>query len=113
MSIDRRPKSVTGGEAAARPAKPNPCVENRESEDERPSAGQLLFGAQEISQFLFGSTAHRRRVYHLADKHGLPVFHIGSTICARERHLAMWLDEKDGDAAENGGDPSSSPRCGP
>lgn len=79
---------------------------------QRRSMGQLPFGAQEISRFPFGSAAHRRPVYHLADNYGLSVFHIGSTICARERHLTMWLAEKDGEAGQVAVD-TPSPRCGP
>jgi len=61
----------------------------------------LLFGAFAISQFVFGDKGQRRRVYHLAEKHGLPVFYIGSTICARRSRLRAWLDEKD---QHSGGD---------
>lgn len=55
----------------------------------------LLFGAIAISLFVFGDKEQRRRIYHLAEKHGLPVFYIGSTICARRSRLRAWLDEKD------------------
>lgn len=57
--------------------------------------GDLLFGAEEIAIFLFSSADHRRRVYHLAEKHGLPVFRIGSTLCARRERLLAWLDAKE------------------
>jgi hypothetical protein len=57
--------------------------------------GSLLFGAEEISIFLFSSAEHRRRVYHLAEKHGLPVFRIGSTLCARRERLRKWLEAKE------------------
>jgi hypothetical protein len=57
--------------------------------------GDLLFGAEEIAVFLFSSADHRRRVYHLAEKHGLPVFRIGSTLCARRERLREWLQAKE------------------
>jgi hypothetical protein len=57
--------------------------------------GDLLFGAEEIAVFLFSSADHRRRVYHLAEKHGLPVFRIGSTLCARRERLRRWLEAKE------------------
>ena len=63
----------------------------------------LLFGAFAISHFVFGDKGQRRRVYHLAEKHGLPVFYIGSTICARRSRLRAWLDEKDCGSRESDG----------
>jgi hypothetical protein len=53
-----------------------------------PSDADLLFGAEAISLFLFNDPKLRRRVYHLAEKHGLPKFYIGSTICARRSRLS-------------------------
>lgn len=63
--------------------------------DEDDTGGGLLFGAEEISLFLFSSPDHRRRIYHLAEKHDLPVFRIGSTLCARRRRLRLWLDHRE------------------
>ena len=91
--------------------RPNPAVDNGDPEATRRLSGQLLFGAQDISEFLFGNSAHRRRVYHLADKHGLPVFHVGSTICALEHNLTRWLAEKGDGAADTTIEPSSRGRA--
>jgi hypothetical protein len=55
----------------------------------------LLFGAQEISMFMFKDPRLRRRIYHLAEQHGLPKFYIGSTICARRSRIIEWLNAKD------------------
>ena len=32
-----------------------------------------------------------RQVYHLADKHGLPTFKIGRTVCARRSDVRAWI----------------------
>jgi hypothetical protein len=40
-------------------------------------AGDMLYGAEAIAEFLFGDRKHRRRVYNLVDAKGLPVFRIG------------------------------------
>jgi hypothetical protein len=66
------------------------------------TGGDLLFGAEEIALFLFSSPDHRRRVYHLAEKHDLPTFRIGSTLCARRRRLRQWLDAKEDGEQETG-----------
>ena len=60
-----------------------------------PIDADLLFGAQEISLFMFKNPKLRRRVYHLAEQHGLPKFYIGSTICSRRSRIIEWLNAKD------------------
>jgi hypothetical protein len=103
MTDDRKRNSLRETEAAGHPGGAGRGLEERAANGEQaterplPTKGLVLFGAHEISQFLFGSAAHRRRVYHLAEKHGLPVFHIGSTICARDVRITEWLAEKGGD----------------
>ena len=54
-------------------------------------APDLLRGAYEISEFLFGSRGERRKVFHLAETSRLPVFRLGSTICARRSVLMEWI----------------------
>ena len=51
----------------------------------------LLNGADEISKFLFGSNASRRKVYYLASHTRIPVFRIGSVLCARRSVLLNWI----------------------
>jgi hypothetical protein len=51
----------------------------------------LLNGADEIAKFLFGSNASRRRVYYLASHTRIPVFRIGSVLCARRSVLLNWI----------------------
>ncbi|MGC8535509.1 MAG: hypothetical protein ACP5QR_08230 [Rhizomicrobium sp.] len=45
----------------------------------------LLRGAEEIATFIFGERGSRRKIYYLAETSHLPVFRLGSTLCARRR----------------------------
>ena len=58
-------------------------------------AQDLLRGAEEIAAFLFGSKAQRRKVYHLAETSRLPVFRLGSVLCARRSVLMTWIAEQE------------------
>ena len=53
-------------------------------------------GAAAISTFMFGAAYERRRVYWLADTGQLPVFRIGSILCARKSSIlkAVELHER-------------------
>ena len=55
----------------------------------------LLRGAAEIAEFLFGSPNLRRRVYHLAASSNVPVWKLGSTLCARRSTLKLWIAEQE------------------
>jgi hypothetical protein len=72
-----------------------------------PLAGDMLEGAEEIGEFLFGDdpepTARRhrlRRVYRLTSEvrpaDQLPVFRIGSLLFARRSTLMRWITEREG-----------------
>lgn len=54
-------------------------------------AGDILRGADEIAKFLFGERASRRKVYYLAECTRIPVFHLGSVLCARRSVLLNWI----------------------
>lgn len=54
-------------------------------------APDLLRGAEEISEFLFGTRNQRRKVYHLAETSKLPLFRLGSLLCARRSVLMDWI----------------------
>ena len=67
-------------------------------------AQDLLHGAEEIGGFLWGSrnTKVRRRVYHLAATSNLPVFKLGSMLCARKSVLLKWVKaQEERHAGEN------------
>jgi hypothetical protein len=56
-------------------------------------ADDLLHGADEIAEFIFGKKQKngRRKVYYLAETSRLPVFRIGSVLCARRSVLLQWI----------------------
>lgn len=58
-------------------------------------APDLLRGADEISEFLFGTRSVRRKVYHLAETSRLPVFKLGSLLYARRSVLLDWIAEQE------------------
>jgi len=66
------------------------------SEDEGELAKDMLRGAEELAQFLFGDREQRRKVYHLAATSNLPVFKLGSMICARKSVLLRWIEGQEG-----------------
>ena len=52
----------------------------------------LLIGADEIAEFLFGDRKQRRRVYYLAARSNLPIFRLKSQLCARKSILIKWIE---------------------
>ncbi len=48
-------------------------------------ANDLLRGADQIADYLFGDPGLRRKVYYLAETSRLPVFRLGSRLCAAPR----------------------------
>jgi len=57
----------------------------------QPLADDILRGANEIAKFLFGERASRRKVYYLAECTRIPVFRLGSVLCARRSVLLNWI----------------------
>jgi hypothetical protein len=55
----------------------------------------LLRGAAEIAAFLLGSRDQRRTIYYLATYSNLPVFKIGSTLCARKSVILKWVEQQE------------------
>jgi hypothetical protein len=71
------------------------------TEHDQEFARDLLRGAEEIAQFLYGDPELRRKVYHLVATN-LPVFKLGSMICARKSVLLKWgKDQEKCHAGEN------------
>ena len=54
-------------------------------------ADDLLRGADEIAEFVFGDPKGRRKIYYLAECSRIPVFRIGSVLCARRSVLLEWI----------------------
>ncbi len=55
----------------------------------------LLRGADEIAMFLFGKPGGRRKVYYLAAHSRLPVFRLGTVLCARRSVLLHWIEAQE------------------
>ena len=55
-------------------------------------ADDLLMGAAAISTFMFGAADQRRRIYWMADVGQLPVFRIGSILCARKSSILKTVE---------------------
>jgi len=72
------------------------------SGSEEDLATDILRGADELAQFLFGSRDQRRKVYHLAATSNLPVFKLGSMICARKSILLKWIIEQENRHTDKG-----------
>ncbi len=64
----------------------------------------LLCGADEISEFIFGDPKYRRRVYYLAERSKLPIFRLRSQLCARKSSLLKFVEEQE---TRHAGHPSS------
>lgn len=58
-------------------------------------AKDMLRGAEEIAEFLYGDVEQRRKVYHLVATSHLPVFKLGSMICARKSILLRWVENQE------------------
>lgn len=58
-------------------------------------ADDLLKGADKISEFLYGDMNHRRKVYHLAETSRIPIFRLGSVLCARRSVILAWVAQQE------------------
>jgi hypothetical protein len=79
---------------------PEPTAYESPAESTAPDprlADDLLRGADAIATFVFGSPAHRRKVYYYASdaKFRMPVFRIGTIICARKSTLIEWIERQE------------------
>jgi hypothetical protein len=66
-------------------------------------ADDLLRGADEIARFIFGERGSRRKVYYLAECTKLPVFRLGSVLCARRSVLLNWIGGQESRVSPPGG----------
>lgn len=58
-------------------------------------AGDILYGADTIAEFVYGSKIHRRKVYNLIETNRLPHFRLGMIICSRKSVLLAWIAEQE------------------
>lgn len=58
-------------------------------------ADDILRGADEIAEFIFGDRASRRKVYYLAECTRLPVFRLGAVLCARRSTLIRYIETQE------------------
>jgi hypothetical protein len=65
------------------------------SEHDQEFAKDLLRGAEEIAEFLYGDGKLRRRVYHLIATSNLPVFKLGAMLCGRKSVLIQWVRDQE------------------
>jgi hypothetical protein len=65
-------------------------------------ADDILRGADEIAEFLFGDKTSRRKVYYLAECTKLPIFRLGSVLCARRSVLLNWISGQENRGAHHG-----------
>jgi hypothetical protein len=56
-----------------------------------PPGSDILRGAAEIAEFLYGDRQHRRKVYNLVERGLLPHFKLGAAICSRKSVLLEWI----------------------
>jgi hypothetical protein len=68
---------------------------NSRCTDQRPLSVQRIWptidAIEPSTLFLFGDRGSRRKVYYLAECSRLPVFRLGSVLCARKSVLLQWI----------------------
>lgn len=61
----------------------------------------LLHGADDIAEFLYGDRKYRRRVYHLVETRQIPVFRLGGRLTARRSTLVHAFEKLEGAACSS------------
>jgi hypothetical protein len=69
----------------------SPVPDRSDASRSVPLSGDILYGAEKITIFVFGDRRHRRRVYNFVERAALPTFRIGMNICARQSVLLEWI----------------------
>ena len=65
--------------------------------DDSSLSSDLLRGADAIAAFLGAS---RRQIYHLVNSGHLPVFRMGTKLCARKSRLLSWIEDQENDCSK-------------
>lgn len=67
-------------------------------------AGDILYGADQIAEFLYGDKRQRRKIYRLVDSAQryhlegfprFPHFRLGASICSRKSTLLKWVAQQE------------------
>jgi hypothetical protein len=66
-------------------------VTSSRKQSESSLAGDILYGAEGIAEFVYGDGKLRRKVYNLVETARLPHFRLGAVICARKSVLLAWI----------------------
>ncbi len=66
-------------------------------------ADDLLHGAGQIADFVYGDPKQRRRVYYLVEKSHIPHFRLGAILCARKSRLIQWIEEQEARSTDGAG----------
>lgn len=89
------PQDMLRGATAMARSLLKPHMDAAANDNDREFSQDLLRTAALIALFLFGSREMTRRVYHLAATSNLPVFKLGSILCARRSTLTQWIIEQE------------------
>jgi hypothetical protein len=79
--------------------------------DDPELAKDLLLTAAEIAEFLKGSRELTRPIYHLAATSNVPIFKLGSQLCARKSVLLKWIKDQEERRTREPKSPPRSPRA--
>jgi hypothetical protein len=64
-------------------------------------AGDILYSAEQIAEFIYGDKKLRRKVYNLIETGRLPHFRLGASICSRKSSLLIWITEQENSLARS------------
>jgi hypothetical protein len=74
-------------ETRAGPAMAEPCL-----------ADDLLRGADELAEFIYGDRRQRRKVYHLGETSSFPLFRLGGMLCGRRSRIKQFIEAQEAEA---------------
>jgi hypothetical protein len=80
---------MTDLQTRAGPATAEPCL-----------ADDLLRGAEDIAEFIFGDRRQRRKIYHIVETSNLPTFRLGGILCGRKSALMRWIEAQESKTGE-------------
>jgi hypothetical protein len=77
-------------------SEPRPVAGRRQASSPPVSiAGDILYGASGIAEFLYGDVTLRRKVYNLVETGRIPHFKLGAGLCARKSVLVSWIEAQE------------------